>query len=375
MKKIALFHPWIKSKGGAEKVVLEILKKSKNKIDVYTWVYDKKNTFEEFKKYKINVVAPKFFQKISRKNVMRGLFLLVSLFSKIPLKKYDLFLISTSGVGEFVTFRNRIKGKVGAYVHTPLRAANKKIVKWEIKDKKHVKRFSHLLAVKIYRILEKISWKKLDFVVFNSELSRQRAEESKILKGKKNKIIYPPIDHFANKEGKKENYFLYVSRINSPKRQLELLRAWEKFIKNHPGYKLILVGSGENKKYFTKVKEFSEKLEGVHLRSHLKKKELVKLYSNCLAGLFLGYQEDFGMVPLEIISYGKPLIAVDEGGYVNVIGDFHKIKEKHNSEEMVEEIEKGLKSFINSKKKIKTENKIKDKNFIKEIDEFLNEIK
>ena len=66
----------------------------------------------------------------------------------------------------------------------------------------------------------------------------------------------------------------------------------------------------------------------------MKKKELVKLYSNCLAGLFLGYQEDFGMVPLEIISYGKPLIAVDEGGYVNVIGDFHKIKEKHNLEEI-----------------------------------------
>lgn len=64
--KIALFHPWIKSKGGAERVVLEILKKSKDKrykIDVYTWVYDENNTFEEFKKFKVNVIAPKFARK------------------------------------------------------------------------------------------------------------------------------------------------------------------------------------------------------------------------------------------------------------------------------------------------------------------------
>ena len=36
-KKIALFHPWLKSRGGAERVVLEILKSNKN-IDLYTWV-------------------------------------------------------------------------------------------------------------------------------------------------------------------------------------------------------------------------------------------------------------------------------------------------------------------------------------------------
>ena len=37
MKKqnIALFHPWIKSKGGAEKTVLELMEKSKHKIDIY----------------------------------------------------------------------------------------------------------------------------------------------------------------------------------------------------------------------------------------------------------------------------------------------------------------------------------------------------
>jgi hypothetical protein len=57
--KIALFYPWIKSKGGAEKVLLEIMKIKEFKFDLYTWVYDKKNSFEEFKDLKMIVIGPK----------------------------------------------------------------------------------------------------------------------------------------------------------------------------------------------------------------------------------------------------------------------------------------------------------------------------
>ena len=56
-KKIALFHPWLKSKGGAEKVVLELLKDRDNEVDVFTWVYDQEKTFEEFKNFRINVIS------------------------------------------------------------------------------------------------------------------------------------------------------------------------------------------------------------------------------------------------------------------------------------------------------------------------------
>jgi hypothetical protein len=55
--KIALFYPWIKSRGGAEKVLLEIMKIKDFEFDLYTWVYDDKNSFEEFKNLKINVLG------------------------------------------------------------------------------------------------------------------------------------------------------------------------------------------------------------------------------------------------------------------------------------------------------------------------------
>ena len=85
-KRIALFNPWIKSKGGAERVVLEILKNKKYKVDIYTWVYDEEKTFEEFKKFKINIIAPKIAKKLSRYYLLRGLFFPLSLLPRIVLR-------------------------------------------------------------------------------------------------------------------------------------------------------------------------------------------------------------------------------------------------------------------------------------------------
>ncbi len=377
-KKIALFHPWIKSKGGAEKVILELLTKSKHKFDLYTWAYNKKDTFSEFKKYKIKILAPRFGEKLSRFHILRGLFLPISLFKRIPLEKYDKFLISTSGVGEFITFRNYKKGKTYAYIHTPLREANKKIVLWNLENRyknNPLKKQIYLGAVKFYRIFEKKAWRKLDVIIFNSELSESRARKQGLLQKQKKHIIYPPID-FSRFEGlktNKGNTFVYISRLNPPKRQDLLIKAWKIFSKKNKEYKLILVGTPDNKKYFKKLIQLSAGDESIEIKSNVSNKELENILSTSIAGLFLGYSEDFGIVPLEILAAGKPLLAVDEGGYVKIIDNhplFHKIKEKHSKEDMVKEIAKELENFLKKKQK-GTAKKIKVKDFIKEIDDVL----
>ena len=359
-KKIALFHPWIKSKGGAEKVVLEILKSKKYDIDLYTWVYDEENTFKEFKKFKINVIAPKLAKRLSRLHILRGLFLPITLFSKIPLEKYDFLLISTSGMGELITLRNRIKGKTYAYVHTILRDAYKEIVPWNLKYryKNPLSKPIYLLAVKIYRSFEKIAWKRIDYALFNSELSLERAQKHNLLENKKFKVIYPPVDvkGFGNLKTKKGDYFLYVSRLNPPKRQDLLIKAWSEFVKENPKYKLILMGNIENKKYFEKLKKLSKKTKNVFIKTNVKDEEFMRIYKDCLAGIYIPFMEDFGIVPFEFLAMGKPLIATNKGGYFNLIKkdpNFYEIKEKSSEDEMINEIQKSLNNFLKDKKKKK----------------------
>ncbi|MGC8680391.1 MAG: glycosyltransferase, partial [Candidatus Micrarchaeia archaeon] len=40
----------------------------------------------------------------------------------------------------------------------------------------------------------------------------------------------------------------------------------------------------------------------------------VDLYSKCTAFIFMGLDEDFGIVPLEAMASGKVVISIDEGG-------------------------------------------------------------
>jgi glycosyltransferase involved in cell wall biosynthesis len=279
-------------------------------------------------------------------------------------------------VGEFVTFRNYKKGQTYAYVHTPLREADSKIIDWNLENiykKKPLKKIFYLFAIKIYNILEKKAWKKLDVLIFNSELSRQRAIERKLISTQKNYVVNPIVNLKKIKTQKPKNYFIYPSRLNPPKRQDVLLKAWKEFVNKNPKYSLIITGTIEGKNYYNELIKLKEKIKNVEIKTKVSDEELENLISKSLAGIFLGYQEDFGIVPLEILSAGKPLIAVNEGGYVDLIKNnplFFKIKEKHSNKDMIEEVEKRLEDFIKTKHK-KAYKEIKTKDFIEEMKQIL----
>src|SRR5205085_993127 len=47
--------------------------------------------------------------------------------------------------------------------------------------------------------------------------------------------------------------------------------------------------------------------------------ELRRLYAQCYALLFTPFNEDLGIVPLEAMAFGKPVIAVNRGGPCEII--------------------------------------------------------
>lgn len=356
-KKIALFHPWIKSRGGAEKVVLELSKLKGCDVDIYTWVYDSDNTFEEFKELGIKVLGPKFMKKHSRGFISRGLFLFNSFFSKIPLEKYDIFFISTSGVGEFITFRNYKKGKTYAYCHTPLRVASGDVYSWQLKNRNFSfsKKLLYILAVKFYNLLEKIAWKRLDYIIFNSNLSKQRAINKKLIRKDANiSVIFPPLnlEKFRNNKSKRKKHFIYVSRLNWDKRQDLVLDSWNIFSKQNKNFKLLLVGGIEDSSYYDLLNNKIKKLSNVEIRNNLPFSKIIELYKNSFCGLFLGYKEDFGIVPFEVLGSNMPLIAVNEGGFVDLIDNNKNvffIKEDEDRDKMVKELGEKMNEVIRYK--------------------------
>lgn len=306
--KMAIFVPWIKSKGGVERAILKVLEDKKYKSDVFTFFYDKKNTFDDFGKYNVKVLGnaePKGF-------IGRGTSLFKSLLlTKIPnLEDYDIFMISTAGIAEFITFRNRHKRTV-AMCHTPLRVAHTMYGYYRRQNMKN--KITLPFIVSFYRLMEKSAWKKIDYALVFSNEVKERLVNYGLINEERIFNLGPHVNYSKIKKGgKTEKIIFYPSRFIKYKRQDLAIKAFNLSDMPKNGFKLILGGFAEDKKYFESLKKLESK--NVIIKENLSEKELTDFYRKCYATLFLAINEDTGLTPLESLAYGKPVISVNEGG-------------------------------------------------------------
>lgn len=313
--KIALFVPWIKSKGGVERAMLKILEDGKYDTDVYTLFYDRKNTFDEFDRYGVIVLgnaSPKGF-------MLRGLNLFKSIvFAKIKgLQDYDIFMISTAGIAEFITFRNRHKNTV-AVCHTPLRVAH--TMYGYYKGENTLNRILLPVAARVYRMLEKAAWKRINYSLVFSEEVKKRLVDYGLANSENIFNLGPHVNYSRIEKGAKtEKIIFYPSRFIKYKRQDLAVRAFNLSRLPKEGFRLVLGGFAEDKDYFNSLKKMEN--ENVIVRENLSENELNGFYRECYATLFLAVNEDTGLTPLESLAYGKPVISVNEGGPKEFIKD------------------------------------------------------
>jgi glycosyltransferase involved in cell wall biosynthesis len=134
-------------------------------------------------------------------------------------------------------------------------------------------------------------------------------------------VIYPPVDtnRFTLQE-KKDDFFLIVSSF-APYKKINL--AIETF--NRIGYPLKIVGSGPEEK---KLKSMAK--SNVEFLGWQPDDVVANYYSKCRALIFPG-EEDFGIVPLEAMACGRPVIAYGRGGALETIVPFDQ-KNKGDSD-------------------------------------------
>ncbi len=122
-------------------------------------------------------------------------------------------------------------------------------------------------------------------------------------------VIYPPVDtkRFRLQENK-EDYFLIISSF-APYKRIDL--AIEAF--SRLGYPLKIIGSGPEEKRLRSMAK-----SNVEFLGWQPDEVVADCYSKCRALIFPG-EEDFGIVPLEAMACGKPVIAYGRGGALETI--------------------------------------------------------
>ena len=313
--RIALYHTWLHSRGGGEQVILELLKRSRHHIEVFTHHYNPASTYPELADYPLHVLAA---TDMPHGDLARGaLFASLAASAKLPLEDFDALVVSTGGIAELILLRNHGKPAI-AYVHTPLRAVHDPAIAAHKRSEQPTwLRAVHGLAAAGYRAVEQQAWKHVDLALCNSENTRQRLLAAGLLPAGRTRVLHPGADLSKFKPGPSQHCFLYPSRFSYYKRQDLAIRAFLHYKKKYNGdFKLILAGgvNPEKRAYFERVRALARGRTDILLKTDVTGAEWLQLYRNAYAVLFCAMNEDWGIVPVEAGACAKPVISVNEGG-------------------------------------------------------------
>ena len=305
--KVAIVHDYLVARGGAEKVV-EAISEIFPQAPVYTGIY-KSHAFTPTITSKQVITHGQPANFILNALPKHLTFLMPALFENFDLHEYDIVISSSSSYAKGVLTK---PGQLHiSYMHTPPRFLYKYSVESTQRDKWYYK--PAVSYVDNYlRIWDYLAAQRPDFIVTNSENVRERIRK---FYRRDARVIYPPIDKVDPKQEQKDNlsnpYYLAVGRLSQYKNFDLLINAF-----NLTGLSLVIVGNG---KEFSRLKRLAK--SNVKIMQGITDNHKHTLWENSLGFIFPVVDEDFGIVVIESLLHGKPVLAHKSGGPLEIIDE------------------------------------------------------
>ncbi len=302
--KVAIIHYWFITRRGGEKVIESLLKLFPD-ADIYTLFYDEKTYGNHLPNNKVYTSAfnNKFFRKQYQKVFPLYPFAVRSLKLK---EEYDLIISSESGPAKGIQIQNNAKHI--CYVHSPMRYC------WSHKQA-YLEAVSKLVRPFMSFFLERLrKWDETTVDNVDLYLSNSNNVSKRITKyyKRESEVVYPPIadDLFIKTVDldKERTQYLSFGAI-TPYKKIDLLV--DAF--NLNGKRLVIIGNGSERRKLQAISkpniEFKTIVEWQKIEEEIQKSKAL---------LFPG-EEDFGMIPLEVMAYGLPVIAYKKGGALETV--------------------------------------------------------
>jgi glycosyltransferase involved in cell wall biosynthesis len=318
--KVAVVSDPLFKHGGAESHLKYILKAFPNS-ELFTAYHKEEFTKEFFPGVEIN---HSFMQKLPGRDKFRQFYLLLQplAYRSFKFKDFDIVVSLSIGFSKFVRPK-KIK-HVNICMSPPKFLWRKQ--SRSLKDEEQLSGLNKFLF-KFYSFfmdtfLERL-WKKWDKEA--AKRCSKIAAISHVVKKRVKKyydydadVMYPPVEvrkiQEAKKMNRKENWFLYLGRVETYKGVDLAIKACVK-----AGVPLKIAGKGD---HFEAMRELVKELNAkglVKFLGYVTEEQKINLLSRTKALIFPVQDEDFGIVPVEANAAGTPVIAYKEGGVLETI--------------------------------------------------------
>jgi len=301
--KVAIVHYWLVTMRGGEKVV-EALCELFPQAEIFTHVYDPEAMSPTIRRHKVTTT---FIQKLplATKKYQSYLPLMPLALEQLDLRDYDLILSSESGPAKGVL--TRPDALHICYCHTPMRYV------WDMyfdyrATAGWLKKLLMPPLIHYLKMWDYVSAARVDYFISNSSFVAARIAKHY---RRTAEVIHPPVatsDFTPSPEH--EDFYLVMGQLVGYKRVDIAVEAF-----NRLGRRLIIIGEGEALADVKRLAGSNVEVLGRQpfsiIKDHL---------SKCRALIFPGV-EDFGIVPVEAMACGKPVIAFKAGGALETVVD------------------------------------------------------
>ena len=311
--KIVIVHDWLTNMGGAENVVLALYEAFPN-APIYTSTFTPDN-MPKFKNLDIRTTYLQNLPKPLRK--LHKLFptLRVNAFKKLDLSEFDIIISSSSAESKQVR-KTRPDQIHICYCHTPIRYY------WshynEYRSDPGFGKLNWLVRLAMPLIIPALknsdyaAAQKVDVFIANSTEVQKRIKK---YYNKPSTIIFPPVDVDRFKPARqRSDYYVALSRQVPYKRVDLAVMAATKL-----GIKLQVYGNGSEHQCLTElagptVQFFMDRFSDAD-------DDAVTTALNNAKGYIFPAEEDFGIVQVEALAAGAPVIAYSKGGTLDIVQD------------------------------------------------------
>jgi len=304
--KIALAHEFLVQYGGAEKT-FEAIAEIFPGAPIYTAKYDPRFISKMSRTLSNRRIIAPDQNVINRASKYLFTFMMAPVFENMDFRDYDMIISDGN------TWNKGILTKPEqlhiTYIHTPPRFLYKYSTESTKRDKWFFKLpFSYI--DNLLRIWDYVAAQRPEYILCNSQEIRKRIQK---FYRRDATVIYPPVEFFPVKNAEKENiskpYYVAGGRLIKYKNFDLLIQAF-----NLLGIPLVIIGTGN---FENNLKAIAQ--PNIVFKGAITDPEKHTVMANALGLINPVEDEDFGIVPVEAMTHGTPVLVHKSGGHKETV--------------------------------------------------------